>query len=130
MKTPSYEEISRNINRHYNRVFWLIVHITLVVVAAEILWMSDPTPQNGNPWLTIPWFGLVLIHAVEVVMDILKERALKQAWQRSYGTDEAHIADEEKPKRLARLMDEREHEDESSYRQNGHSSYPDQTQKD
>ena len=82
--------------------------------------MSDPNPQNGNPRLMIPWFGLVLIHAAKVIMDILKEGALEKAWHRYY-SPEIDIIDEEKPKRLARLMDERdEKEDETLHRQNGH----------
>ena len=129
MKRPSYDEMRRHIERRYSRIFWLIVHITLVVVTAEALWWSDPTHRNGNPWFMFPWFGLVLIHAVKVGMDILKERDMARTWKRYYGdleVDEGIV--EEKPKRLARLLDESEGE-EALYQQNGHSGYPNQRQK-
>ena len=40
IKTPSYKEILHHIERRYNRFFWLIVHLTLAVVSAELLWAS------------------------------------------------------------------------------------------
>ena len=58
-------------------------------------------------------------------MDILKDREIERTWQHYYGADEVVIIDKEKPKRLARLMDESE-DDELTHEHNGQAHHQDQ----
>jgi len=64
-------------------------------------------------------------------MDTLKDLEIERTWQRYYGdleVDEVEIVDEEKPKRLARLMDESE-EEEDHYEHNGQAHHQERHQK-
>jgi hypothetical protein len=129
MRTPSYEEIRRSVESRYNRFFWFIFHVIMAVVTTGVIWAIDPTPEDGTPVIAALWVGVLIGHAVKVYMDGLKDAAIERTWQQYYGDlemGEVEIIEEEKPKRMARLMDE--DEDDVAYEHNGHGQHQERRQ--
>lgn len=133
MRSPSYEEIRRRVESRYSRYFWFIFHVIMAVVTTAVIWAIDPTPQDGTPVIAAIWGGVLVGHAVRIYMDGLKDAEIERTWQKYYGdldVDEVEIIEEEKPKRMVRLMDESEEDDSLAHTHNGHGSHQDRRQRD
>lgn len=56
MSTPSYDDIRQQVERHYRRLSYFIFHIIMAVTSVIIIWLIDPTPQDGTPVIAGLWF--------------------------------------------------------------------------
>ncbi len=103
MSTPSYDEVKEQVSRRYNRWAWFVIHVIMAIISIIIIWLIDPTPQDGTPVLAGLWFAVLICHAVKIYLDGLRDQAVERTWQRYSGDGE-----QEKPKRFLRLEDDDE----------------------
>lgn len=108
MSRPSYEDIRKQVARRYDRMSLFVFHVIMAVTSIIIIWLIDPTPQDGTPVLAGLWFGVLIFHAVKLWLDNARDREIERAWER-YGDNQQGVYDQ-KSKRMIRLSDEAEQE--------------------
>jgi hypothetical protein len=104
MTTPSYDDIRQQIGRRYGRLSLFIFHVIMAITTTAVIWLIDPTPQDGTPVLAGLWLGVLVWHATKVYMDGVRDREIERTWQRYSG----ELDIDEKPKRMMRLADDDE----------------------
>jgi hypothetical protein len=105
MTNPSYDDIRQQISRRFGRLSLFIFHVIMAITTTAVIWLIDPTPQDGTPVLAGLWLGVLVWHATKVYMDGVRDREIERTWQR-YSGDLVDI--DEKPKRMMRLADDDE----------------------
>jgi hypothetical protein len=107
MSKPTYDDIREQITRRYTRWTWFAIHAIMAVVSVIVIWMIDPTPQDGSPIIAALWSAILFCHFVQIQIAGQRDKAIERAWERY-----AHLEDEdEKPKRAMRLTDDAELEE-------------------
>jgi hypothetical protein len=99
MTTPSYDDIRQQIERRYRRLSWFVFHVIMAVMTVAVIWMIDPTPQDGSPVIAALWCGVLIFQAIKIWMDTVRDREIERTWQHISGENVA-----EKPKR-SRIQD-------------------------
>lgn len=106
MTTPSYDDIRKQVERRFGRLALFIFHVIMAITTVIVIWLIDPTPQDGTPVLAGLWLGVLVWHAIKVYMDGVRDREIERTWHRYSGDNRTDI--DEKPKRMMRLTDDDE----------------------
>lgn len=102
---PSFDDIRQRIDRRYRRLSWFVFHVIMAITSIIVIWLIDPTPQDGTPVIAGLWFGVLIFHAAKLFIDSRQDRAVERAWARYLD-----VVPDEKPKRTLRLTDDAEME--------------------